>query len=300
MNAALAPLDQLNARMAVVEACRSIGLDPTDAELVRLGENAIFRLLRGSIVARVARSAARLPNAEREIRISRWLQAEGIPVIRALELPQPILAQGRVVVLWESAADAEAYGTTAELGDILRRLHGLTLPAELSMPLLHPVASVRRRIAALSSLPEDDQSFLRARCEALDRAHQTLTFELPPGVVHGDANVGNLLRGWDGQAILADLDGFGYGTREWDLVLTAMYYERYGWHTLEEYQEFADAYGYDLLPVDCYRTLADLRELIMVAWLAQNASHDPKAMNELAKRLATLRTGTGHRDWQPF
>ncbi|AVT36215.1 hypothetical protein [Plantactinospora sp. BB1] len=48
------------------------------------------------------------------------------------------------------------------------------------------------------------------------------------------------------------------------------------------------------------RTLADLRELIVVAWLAQNASHDPKAMNELTKRLTTLCKGTGHREWRPF
>ncbi|MGI5146199.1 phosphotransferase enzyme family protein [Plantactinospora sp. CA-294935] len=300
MNATLAPLDHRNGRAALVEACLSVGLDPAGAELVRIGENAVFRLRRDPIVARVARSEARLPDTKREIAISRWLDTEGIPVIRALQVPQPILAQGRVVVLWESAADTQTYGTTAQLGEILRRLHSLTLPAELSMPPLDPVISARRRIARLTGLTEDDRFFLRARCTELGSAYQALTFELPSGVVHGDANVGNLLRGRDRQAVLADLDGFGYGPREWDLVLTAMYYERYGWHSREEYQKFAEAYGYDLLQADCYRTLANLRELIMVAWLAQNAFHDPKAMNELTKRLATLRTGTGRRDWQPF
>ncbi|GIG85138.1 phosphotransferase enzyme family protein [Plantactinospora endophytica] len=299
MTAALAPLDHLNARSALAEACLAVGLDPAGAELVRLGENAVFRLRREPVIARVARSPARR-RAEREIAISRWLDAEGIPVIRTLELPQPILAQGRVVVFWKSAADTTAYGNTAELGEILHRLHSLSLPAELSMPPLDPVAGVRQRITTLTSLSENQQSFLDARCAELLSNYGALATELPTGVIHGDANVGNLVRGRDGHPVLADLDGFAYGPREWDLVLTALYHERYGWHTRKEYQQFADAYGYDVLQADCYRTLADLRELLMVAWLAQNASHDPKAMQELNKRLTTLRTGIGHRDWQPF
>ena len=70
---------------------------------------------------------------------------------------------------------------------------------------------------------------------------QRLEFVLPAGPVHGDASIGNIIRRQaDGVAVLIDLDGFASGPREWDLVLTAMYFERFGWHTAQEYREFVD------------------------------------------------------------
>jgi hypothetical protein len=48
-----------------------------------------------------------------------------------------------------------------------------------------------------------------------------------------------------GTPVLIDLDGFAVGPREWDLMQTAMYYDSFGWHTREEYEDFARAYGYD-------------------------------------------------------
>ena len=51
---------------------------------------------------------------------------------------------------------------------------------------------------------------------------------------------------------LTDLDGFAVGPREWDLVLTALYFERFGWHTAEEYAAFVETYGYDVMAWDGY------------------------------------------------
>jgi aminoglycoside phosphotransferase (APT) family kinase protein len=102
-----------------------------------------------------------------------------------------------------------------------------------------------------------------------------LTFGLPPGVVHGDASVGNVIRDRDGHPLLADLDGFAVGTREWDLVLTALYYENFGWHTAEEYRTFADTYGYDVMAWSGYPVLRDVREFLMVAWLSQKRRPGP-------------------------
>lgn len=104
-----------------------------------------------------------------------------------------------------------------------------------------------------------------------ERQHERLTFALRSGPVHGDANIGNILRRQsDGIAVLTDLDGFAFGPREWDLVLTAMYYERFGWHTEREYQEFVAVYEFDVMSWRGYPVLRDIRELLMVAWLAQN------------------------------
>ena len=124
---------------------------------------------------------------------------------------------------------------------------------------------------------------------------------LPAGPVHGDANIGNIIRRQaDGVAVLIDLDGFASGPREWDLVLTAMYFERFGWHTVQEYQEFVTGYGFDVMNWPGYPVPRAVRELIMVAWLAQNARQSPQIAAEVGKRIADLRAGDRRRDWAPF
>jgi aminoglycoside phosphotransferase (APT) family kinase protein len=124
---------------------------------------------------------------------------------------------------------------------------------------------------------------------------------LPAGSVHGDASIGNIFRRQaDGVAVLMDLDGFSTGPREWDLVQTAMYYERFGWHTPDEYAEFAEIYGFDVLAWPGYPVLADVRELVMVTWLAQNAGESDEVAAEVRKRIGDLRSGPGPRDWAPF
>ncbi|WP_433243491.1 hypothetical protein ACQPYK_39925 [Streptosporangium sp. CA-135522] len=48
-------------------ACRTAGLDPAGAKLVRLGENAIYRLTTENVIVRIARGQERLPIAEKEL-----------------------------------------------------------------------------------------------------------------------------------------------------------------------------------------------------------------------------------------
>jgi Ser/Thr protein kinase RdoA (MazF antagonist) len=293
------PLDPVNARTALAEAARAAGLDPSDADLIRLGENAVFRLT-APVIARVARSTERLPEAEREVHVAYWLADVGVPAIRPLDVPQPIQADGRVVTLWESATDREDYGTTAELGTILRQLHSLQAPTDLELPQLAVFDRPLERINTAPGIREDDRSFLRSRTEQLAAAYDSLTFELVPGVIHADANVGNLLRDRDGQALLMDLDDFANGPREWDLIQTAIYYDRYGWHTEAEYKDFVAAYGYDVMRWPGYRVFRDARELSMVSWLMQNVGADDEAAVEFAKRMHALRTDGPARDWSPL
>ena len=102
----------------------------------------------------------------------------------------------------------------------------------------------------------------------------TLDFPLGVGVIHGDANVGNVLLDEHGQAVLIDLDSFSIGPREWDLIQTALFADRLGWHTEEEYRTFVEVYGYDITQWDGYETLADMREVAMTAWLSRKAADD--------------------------
>jgi hypothetical protein len=112
--------------------------------------------------------------------------------------------------------------------------------------------------------------------------------------------VGNVLRDRQGAPVLIDLDGFATGPREWDLILTAIYYDSFGWHTRQEYEDFARVYGYDITGWPGYPVLREIREFVMVTWLIQKAAEDAQSAAEAAKRITALRTGASRMDWQPF
>jgi aminoglycoside phosphotransferase (APT) family kinase protein len=295
----LAPLDPDNARSALVVACAAAGLDPMDAELIRLGSNAVFRLRRQPVIARVARTADRLDAIAREVAVSRWLAANGVRAVLALDIAQPVVAEGRAVTLWDSVSDGVEYGTTAELAAALRHLHTLDAPTDIALPAFDPMYRLFERLERTVTFSSTERDLLIHRADELASAFSVLQFELPTGPIHGDANVGNLLRDRNDEPVLSDLDEFSIGPREWDLTLTAMYFERYGWHTLAEYRTFCGVYGWDVMAWPGYTVLADIKELMMVTWLAQNAS-EHRNRQELDVRLESLRTGRGRENWKPF
>ena len=49
------------------------------AELLRLGENAIYRLAQDAVVVRIARTMGYWDDACKEVDVARWLAANGIP-----------------------------------------------------------------------------------------------------------------------------------------------------------------------------------------------------------------------------
>jgi aminoglycoside phosphotransferase (APT) family kinase protein len=290
-------LDSDNAFEALAAAAERVELDAKGAELIRVGSNAVFRFVTAPIIGRVAPNLGRLDSASRELQISRWFESAGVPAVRALHLEQPLIAHDRVVTFWQSASDTVEYGTTEELARLLTQLHSETLPIDL--PAHDPVSKAAERISAIDSLAASDQEFLVQRFEVLATAYKGLSFVLPEGIIHGDANVGNVIRDRSGAAIFADLDSVAIGPREWDLILTALYHERFGWHSDAEYAAFVDAYGFDVMNWSGYQTMRDLREILMVAWLAQSIRNS-RGRAEVTKRVETLRSDGSRRDWKPF
>ncbi|WP_059012093.1 phosphotransferase family protein [Streptomyces specialis] len=285
----------------LTEACRVVGLDPAGAALLRLGSNGVFRLASSPVIVRIAQNPESAGELERAVRVARWLATEDFPAARVLPgVRQPAAFGGRVVTFWENAQDRVEYARLDELADLLQRLHRLEVPETLGLPYFDPFARIRDALRALDGIADDDRQFLDQRAAKLQEEYGRLDFVLPSGVIHGDANVGNALRHRNGHAILIDLDGFSLAPREWDLVLTAMYYERYGWHTKAEYESFVHHYGFELMNWPGYPALADVRELMMTLWLGTRTSNDPKAAEEFARRVRALRDGGSRRDWQPF
>ncbi|MFD3561905.1 phosphotransferase enzyme family protein [Streptomyces sp. NPDC058686] len=291
--------DSAAAASILRRACGLAGLNPDGAELVRLGDHAVFRIDRGQIVSRVGRHADRLPSVRREVAVAQWLAAEDYPSARLVtEAEQPVVVGGHPVTFWEGLADGETYASTREMGELLRRLHGLGAPP-LPLPELRPFDKVDRRLKR-AVLRAETRAYLSALAQELSGKYDGLEFVLPPGHLHGDFNIGNVLRDADEQPRVIDLDGFAVGPREWDLMQTAMYYDSFGWHTEDEYADFVTGYGFDVRQWSGYSVLRSVRELLMVTWLAQNAGPNPRAAEEVEKRVESLRSGGSRRDWAPF
>ena len=285
---------------ALKQACTIAGIDGDGTHLLRLGSNAVYRL-KDPIVARVSRPGADIDHVGRTVAVARWLESVGYPAVRAIHVDQPIITDGHVVTFWQAVSeDGGQYASTPEIAGILARLHKLIPPRDLDLPPLEPFANAAERIDANTWISPADRSFLTATLARMRDAYENLEFVLPQGVIHGDASVGNVLRDNHGTPVLIDLDSFAIGPREWDLALTAIYYDSFGWHSREEYEEFARVYGFDIMKWPGYPVMRSVREFLMVTWVIQKASESDTAAAEARKRISALRTGASRRDWDPY
>jgi aminoglycoside phosphotransferase (APT) family kinase protein len=148
-------------------------------------------------------------------------------------------------------------------------------------------------------LTEDDRVRMTRELARLQAEYDRLDFGLPQGVIHGDANIGNVLRDHRDNPVVIDLDDFATGPREWDLIQTAIYYDRFGWHTRQEHETFARIYGYDLPQWPGYPVLAAVHEFIIVTWMILKAGEGERISAEARKRLLALRSGASRKDWNP-
>ncbi|WP_225991233.1 phosphotransferase family protein [Actinomadura montaniterrae] len=289
-----------NTAMTLTRACQAVGLPPEGAHLMRLGSNAVYRV-NGSVIARISHRGTDTQESERAIAVARWLESADYPAVRAIDVKQPVIVDGRPVTFWLAVTDGpDDWATTDEIAGVIRKLHSLDAPPDLNLPPLEPFAKASERIKRSAALKSESREFLLQRLGELKDEWLKLNFELPTGVIHGDASVGNVLRDRNGIPTLMDLDSFATGPREWDLVLTALYYQHFGWHTRSEYEAFANTYGFDVMTWSGYPVMRDIREFLMVTWLAQKADENEETATEAAKRIETLRTGGSRRDWKPW
>ncbi|MEU3102711.1 aminoglycoside phosphotransferase family protein [Streptomyces griseoflavus] len=288
------------ATRVMVAACRASGLDDSGSELIRLGENALFRLASVPVIARIARGREWLPTARKEVAVSQWLTGEGFSAARIVEdLEQPLLIDGFPVTFWHQIFEGDRKPAYGELGAVLRDLHSLTVPAGLELPRFQPFTKQELRIDR-AQIPEDDRSFLRKRWRELRDRYEELRFETAKGPVHGDAHVQNLMVDDCGKVVLIDFEAFCYDHPEWDLMVTAVEHHSLGWQSNAQYADFVTAYGRDLYDWPGYETLRGLQEFGMTTWLMQNIREDERTAAEYRRRIAALRDDAAPRDWRPW
>jgi Ser/Thr protein kinase RdoA (MazF antagonist) len=280
------------------EACARAGLSSLAAQSLRFGENAIYQIAEVPVVVRIARSADRLRRVERELCFARWLAGEGVPAVRVWEgAEQPIVVDGHPVTFWQTVTGGGPRPGHADLARLLARVHSLKgCPCELEG--FEPLATSQGRLDSPAGVSPDDLDLLRERCARLTERFRLLDFALRPGPIHGDAHTGNLLTD-RGEVVLLDFEAVAVGPREWDLMPTAIAYERFGLGE-ERYREFADVYGFDVRTWAGYPVLRQIRELTMTTWLMQNIGEDPAIAAEFALRVDSIREGDTSRAWTPF
>ncbi|WP_017606673.1 phosphotransferase enzyme family protein [Nocardiopsis alkaliphila] len=285
---------------AVHTAAQALGIPETSAhhgpELIRMGERAVFRLRDGAVIARVERSAARWVEADREVRAARWLAEQNLPVSRPLPGGQPVLAENTAVTLWEGVQGE--WTVPRELAGLLCTLHSLTPPPTLELPELDPFDRVAERIDTAPGLSPTQRERLREVHGDLAAQFPTTKPVLGTHVIHGDANIGNVLVTPTG-VVLFDLDGICWGPPEWDLVLTALYRDL-GWHSEDEYADFCEVYGFDVTFWEGYPLYKQVRELRMTTWLAQKRGESSEIDAEIDRRVNDLSDPRRPREWSPY
>jgi aminoglycoside phosphotransferase (APT) family kinase protein len=279
---------------ALLCAAAKAGIECPDVELIRAGENHIYRLGDG-IVGRVARPGE-AESVARETAVARWLNASGINAVRPVEVEQPIVVGERAVTFWEELPPHYP-GTTAQVAAVLKRLHALPVPEQLSHLHLRPFIRLEERITEAGSLSQTDRSWLLGHLEDLKSRWQNLPAGMPECVVHGDAWPGNVVQA-DGIGItLLDLERCSVGPPEWDLASTAVRYTTFGAIGEHEYREFCVTYGADVARWPGYEILRDIREMRVTCYIIQRANDDPAFLDEARLRLSCLRGTHGPRPW---
>ena len=291
-------LTTATAAVALSDVCEQLDLDPTHAELLRLGENAIYALPDRELVVRIARSEDVRDRVEREVATAQWLADQGFPAVRvAPALPQVVPAAGRLVTFWELIHETDEDKTASDLGSILARFHALP-PPPFSLPTFDPFSVVPARLAQPGEAQPDDVAYLTDLHLDLVEAYRDLKFPTPLGLIHGDAHRSNLLTTSAG-VLLSDFEVVAFGPREWDLTPTAVQVKRFGL-SAQDYDGFVLAYGLDVTEWDGYPTLALIRELTMTTWLMQNVGESANIADEFHTRVTSMREGDHARRWNAF
>ncbi|PZG15151.1 aminoglycoside phosphotransferase family protein [Micromonospora craterilacus] len=281
---------------AVKSAATGVGVPAQDATVVRVGENGVVLLPSANVLARVVPRAARDSDPGRELKVAAWLAARQVPVVHPVR-PTPIIVGQYVVSLWEYLPGSRS-ADLVTLAERLRQLHRVPVPTGF-LPCLSPFDKFEERLETGAGLDVSDRVFLRRLRDDLSTRWVTAEFTLGDAVLHGDAHMENLLVATDGREAFVDLETVCVGPPEWDLTLTALYYEC-GWFSAKEYVDFAQTYGFDVRSSPSWRVLRTIRMLRMTLWLAQSAGNEPSRQHQLRHRIDTLRDGTAPAGWTGY
>ncbi len=287
-----------SARSLAQVACRLVGVSGGVLEPVRVHSNAVFAAVEAGIVVRVGGGADAVDRARRAVMVCRWLAQRGFPAVVPAGVEQPVVlvdAGGEVAVtFWDWVPAGGGPATGVQLGRLLRGLHDLP-PPPFDLPVFQPLRRLVAAVRGSSWLSEDDREWLLGRAGALQRHLDAAAGSGAFGLVHGDAQLGNVIPGMAG-GVLCDWDSVVHGPRVWDLISGAVEY-RFG-GSPSVLGEVLGAYGGgDLVRSAVWPVLRDVWELRSVAAHIRRAPDSSPHAAEARLRIASLRGGDRTARW---
>lgn len=282
-------------------ACARTGLNADGAELLRLGENALYRLRFDPVVVRIARTMEYWQQVQNEVSVAAWLEEEVFfPAARVANyIVQPIVVSNHPVTFWKLVAGVDADAShVPELAGLLRRFHGLLSPKRFSLPETNFHSRVAKRLESAPGSSRD-KSYLSDKFEELCTEVGNLTYPLLPSPVHGDAHIKNVMIE-NGSPILIDFENVGWGQPEWDLSVTATEYLSAKFWSRSQYALFAQSYGFDITEWAGFDVMRQIQEIKMTTWLMQNVNESKEIADEFSVRMNTIRTGRSEQPWKPY
>jgi hypothetical protein len=283
---------------ALASVCAAAGLDPDGAELLRMTNNAVFRLARQPVVVRIVASRALRHRVAKVVRVATWFAEHDVPAVRLLPgVVQPVRVGGHLATVWEMVPAGGVKPRGRDLARLLRRVHALPAPP-FPLPTWEPLDDVRRRLDEADGLDDADREFLLGRCDEMASRIDDLDFELPPGLIHGDAHLGNLIPSPAG-AVLCDFDSTCVGPPEWDLAPLAVGVVRFG-EPAGRYRELSRTYGLDVTRWPGFPVLREVRELKLITSVLPIMTSHPEVRPELMRRLDDFRRGDTSSRWSRY
>lgn len=302
----------------VQEIAHAAGLDPRDRQLIKFTNNAVIRLPAAEAVVRIAGSATARQRLPAVVAAASWFHVHDIPAVRLWPgLDQPLTVRGHLATIWVEVRDGGPPARPGDLATILRAIHTITGPPPPQIPAWSPTTSIRTRLAEATAQTETAATaggvagiggfdrrtlaFLSAETDALDVDLQALAGMpplIPPGVIHGDAHLGNLIPGPHGP-VICDFDSTRVGPREWDLTPAAVGALRFD-PTGTNHRGLAAAYGVDVTTWPGFPILRRLRELQLVTSVLPVLAVNPALRPQWQHRLNTYRVRDQHALWTPY
>ena len=280
--------------------CRRLGLDHTGAYLIKFTINAVIALPNAGAVLRIAGSSPTRARIHSMIAVARWFADHNLPTVRLWpDIDQPLIVNTHLATLWVQTPGNGPTAKHADLAAILKAFHALDDPPEL--PQWGPLVYVRQRLAQAADIDPTILRRLTNHCDALEQDLADLDDIaplIPPGVIHGDAHLGNLIPA-PHRPVICDFDSTSIGPREWDLTPAAVGAVRfdYGPHI---HQELSAAYGLDVTTWSGFPLLRRVRELQLVASVLPLLSANPLLQPQWEHRVATLDRIDPDHPWTPY
>ena len=272
-------------------------LPSNDAELLRLTNNAVFALPAAGVVIRISRTQRLRARATKVAALGAWFAETDAPTIRLQpDIDQPVDLDGLAATVWRYLPQQPPPPTVEDLGHVLRQFHRMG-PPPFDLPAWDPIGDARQRISDAEALTDHDRDVLLSWCDRLTPRIAALRDSSQPGLIHGDAHVGNLLRNPAGEPVLCDFDATSIGSWQVDLVAVPVGEARF--RRVGQHQRLAAAYGYDVTKDPHWPVLREARELKMIIAAVPLLRSSPGVVEEFGLRLRSIMQGEDTL-WTPF